>query len=85
MNPKDIFSKTKPWPDPTPDMIESREFMAIWSVIKDWDISVPGAYVGYEGATGNHVRAIIDSLKKEFVFGILTEESKNKKKKRKPK
>jgi hypothetical protein len=51
------------WQDPTPEMLESPEFNAIWERIKHWDINVPGAYAGYMGATGNHVRAILDALK----------------------
>jgi len=53
------------WPDPTPEMMESQEFNAIWKLIKTWDICVPeidGDGV-YSGATGNHVRAIIDAIK----------------------
>ena len=50
------------WPDPTPEQLASPEFEAIWQVIKTWDINVPGAYGGYCGATGNHVRAILDAL-----------------------
>ena len=54
------------WPDPTPEMIESREFNAIWSLIKSWDICVPevDGDGSYSGATGNHVRAIIDAINK---------------------
>ena len=52
------------WPDPTPEEINTPEFMAIWNVIKTWDINVPGAYVGYCGATGNHVKAILDAVKR---------------------
>lgn len=54
------------WPDPTPEMMKSLEFNAIWDLIKTWDINVPeidGEGV-YSGATGNHVRAIIDAIKK---------------------
>lgn len=61
----------KQWPDPTPEMLESPEFNAVWGCIKDWDIHVPDVegsadMVGnplYSGATGNHVRAILDALK----------------------
>jgi hypothetical protein len=53
------------WPDPTPEMQASPEFEKVWQCIKRWDINVPGAYVGYSGATGNHVRAILDALKSE--------------------
>jgi hypothetical protein len=52
------------WPDPTPEMLGDPRFNAIWQAIKAWDISVPGAYGGYCGATGNHVRAILDAIAK---------------------
>lgn len=51
------------WPDPTPEMLASPEFEAIWQRIKSWDINVPEVYGGYCRATGNHVRAILDALK----------------------
>jgi hypothetical protein len=51
-----------PWPDPTPEMLATPEFEAVWQCIKRWDINVPHAYAGYCGATGNHVRAILDAL-----------------------
>ena len=38
-------------------------FEAIWQTIKSWDINVPNEYVGYCGATGNHVCAILDAVK----------------------
>jgi hypothetical protein len=50
------------WPDPTLEMLDDPRFEAIWQAIKSWDIHVPGAYGGYCGATGNHVRAILDKL-----------------------
>jgi uncharacterized radical SAM superfamily Fe-S cluster-containing enzyme len=54
---------TKPsWPDPTPEMLNDPLFNSIWAVIKTWDVNVPSAYVGYCGATGNHVRAILDAV-----------------------
>lgn len=51
------------WPAPTAEMVASAEFEAVWQCIKKWDISVPDAYEGYCGATGNHVRAILDALR----------------------
>lgn len=42
--------------------LTSPEFEAVWQLIKAWDINVPAAYSGYMGATGNHVRAILDAL-----------------------
>ena len=53
---------TRHWPDPTPEMLNDPRFEAIWQAIKTWDINVPNAYGGYCGATGNHVRAILDAL-----------------------
>lgn len=50
------------WPDPTPEMLMSTEFEAVWQCIKRWDINVPDVYGGYCHATGNHVRAILDAL-----------------------
>jgi hypothetical protein len=52
------------WPDPTPRMLEDPRFEAVWKAIRTWDINVPRAYAGYSGATGNHVRAILDALDK---------------------
>lgn len=51
-----------PWPGPTPEMLQDPRFEIVWQVIRTWDINVPGAYEGYCGATGNHVRAILDAL-----------------------
>jgi len=59
----DTNTMAREWPDPTAEMLASPEFEAIWQRIKKWDIHVPGAYVGYCGATGNHVRAILDALR----------------------
>jgi len=56
---------SRPWPDPTPEMVASPEFEAVWQCIKKWDISVPDAYFGRCHANGNHVRAILDALAAE--------------------
>jgi len=53
------------WPDPTREMLDDPTFNAIWNVIKSWDVNVPHAYCGYCGATGNHVRAIMEALPKD--------------------
>lgn len=50
------------WPDPSPEDLNSSEFETIWQIIKTWDINVPEAYNGYCGASGNHVKAILDAL-----------------------
>lgn len=42
-------------------MLNDPLFNAIWETIKRWDIGTPH-YGGYCGATGNHVRAILDGL-----------------------
>jgi hypothetical protein len=52
----------KAWPDPSDSMLADERFERIWQVIKSWDIAVPDAYTGHCGATGNHVRAILDAL-----------------------
>ncbi len=57
-----------PWPDPSPEMLATPEFEAVWQCIKKWDINVPDAYAGYCGANGNHVRAILDAL---YAVGAL--------------
>jgi hypothetical protein len=64
MESKIMTGSTAPieWPDPTPQMMNDPRFEAVWQCIKTWDINVPGAYAGYMGATGNHVRAILDAL-----------------------
>ena len=57
--------ENKEWKDPSKEMMESPEFNAVWNLIKYWDINVPeidGEGV-YKGATGNHVRAILDAIK----------------------
>lgn len=50
------------WPDPTPAMLDWPQFEAVWQCIRTWDLNVPDAYAGHCGATGNHVRAILDAL-----------------------
>lgn len=52
-----------PWPDPSPEELKTLEFEAVWQAIKTWDINVPEAYSGYCGATGNHVKVILDALR----------------------
>ena len=54
----------KPWPAPTPEMLKQLDFQRVWESIKTWDIHVPEVYQGYCGATGNHVRAILDAIVK---------------------
>jgi hypothetical protein len=64
VEPADPFTPTREWPDPTPEMLDDPRFEAVWQCIKRWDINVPEVYSGYMGATGNHVRAILDALSK---------------------
>jgi len=59
-----VETKRVDWPDPTPEMMKSFEFNAIWDLIKTWDIGVPNVYCGYTGATGNHVCAILRAISK---------------------
>lgn len=54
---------SKEWPEPTAEMVTGNAlFESIWQGIKTWDINVPGAYGGYCGADGKHVRAIYDAI-----------------------
>jgi len=50
--------------DPELKDMKQAEFKAIWEAIKEWDINVPSEYGGYCGATGNHVMAIFDAIRK---------------------
>lgn len=59
------------WPDPTPEMLNTPEFEAIWQCIKNWNIGVPDMYSGY-CVTGNHVRTILDALSKAPPAGMRT-------------
>lgn len=51
-------------PNPTESDLKSKEFNAIWKVIKSWDVNVPDYYEGYCGANGSHVKLILDALRK---------------------
>ncbi len=61
----------KNWRSPTPEEITTPAFNAIWDVIKTWDINVPSEYRGYSGATGNHVCAILDTLKMRGLLRVI--------------
>ena len=54
---------TMPWPDPTLEDLNDDVFNKIWDCVKRWDINVPDVYAGYCGATGNHVKAIMNAIK----------------------
>ena len=54
-------------PDPPPAVLDDPVFEAVWQCIKTWDINVPGAYVGYMGATGNHAWAIVDVVARTII------------------
>ena len=56
------FTPFIPWPDPTPEQLQTLWFNRIWDAIKTWDINVPEAYEGYCGATGNHVVHILNAI-----------------------
>ncbi len=54
--------------DPKPEEINDPLFLAVWECIKGWDIATgfdidDAGNELYSGATGNHVVAILDSLK----------------------
>ena len=62
---------SKTWRSPTPEELTIPAFNAIWDVIKTWDINVPSEYRGYSGATGNHVCAILDTLKMRGLLRVI--------------
>jgi hypothetical protein len=53
------------WPDPTPEMLKSPEFNAVWELIKQWQVHVIGIDADDEHSvpTGRHVRAILDAIR----------------------
>lgn len=53
----------KEMPNPATKDLFDKEFDAIWSVIKDWDVNVPEYYAGYCGANGSHVMLILNKLR----------------------
>lgn len=62
-------SQQREYPDPTPEMLASPEFDAVWQAIKGWDICRNPQYhidrnepTLYSGATGTDVRIILDAL-----------------------
>lgn len=62
LQPISGFTPSIPWPDPTPEQLQTLWFNRIWNAIKTWDVNVPEAYEGYCGATGNHVVHILNAI-----------------------
>lgn len=53
----------KDMPSPSEnDLKHNPLFEQIWNVIKTWDINVPEFYEGYCGASGSHVKLIMNGL-----------------------
>lgn len=67
LHPVSSFTPSIPWPDPTPEQLQTLWFSRIWDAIKTWDINVPEAYEGYCGATGNHVVHLLNALTKDSI------------------
>lgn len=61
-NPQRSQRGMKDMPNPTPEQIDDPVFLAIWEVIKHWDVNVPEYYSGYCGATGSHVMLIFNAI-----------------------
>lgn len=62
---EEILEKYNFWVDPTEEDLKDPKFNAIWNTIKTWDINVPEIDDDlYSKATGNHVMAILNGLKK---------------------
>lgn len=60
---KKMIIHDMPMPSPTKSEMESKEFEAIWNLIKTWDLNVPEYYSGYTSGNGSHVKLILDALK----------------------
>lgn len=66
---RDAASRASKWRDPLPEELNTIEFKAVWECIKKWDIATgldknnDGNDL-YCGATGNHVVAILDCLRR---------------------
>lgn len=56
-------SKVTNMPSPTEEDLKNPVFQAIWNVVKTWDVNVAGRYTGYCGASGSHVKMILDGIK----------------------
>ncbi len=50
-------------------------FNAIWDEIKTWDVNVPTEYVGYCGASGTHVYAIMKALANHGLIALPSKET----------
>jgi hypothetical protein len=68
-------------PNPTSEDLKSPLFLAIWDVIKTWDIKAPEYHDGYCGGNGSHVMLILNAVKEEIreskIENILNENSNN--------
>jgi len=53
----------KDMPNPTAQDQGDVMFLAIWEVIKHWDVNVPAYYHGYCGANGSHVMLILERIR----------------------
>ncbi len=53
-------------PNPTKEDLESPLFLAIWDVIKTWDIKAPEYHDGYCGGNGSHVMLILNGIREEL-------------------
>jgi len=62
MSPLDEIIARHKMPSPSEEEQADPRFEAIWLLIKSWDINVPKYYSGYMGATGRHVKLILDAL-----------------------
>lgn len=61
INLDEIIARHK-MPNPSSAELNDPRFIAIWNLIKSWDINVPEFYAGYCGASGSHVKLIMDAL-----------------------
>lgn len=53
----------KPMPKPTPEDLDDKWFNTVWNIIKGMKIACPEYYEGWQIATGEHVKIIINQIK----------------------
>lgn len=63
-------SLKKDWVIPEPGLIKTEAYKAAYDCIRSWRIGVPEFYDGYCPASGHHVTAILQALKKVNVINF---------------
>ena len=56
-------------PTPTDADLIDPMFLALWRVMKTWDVNVPEYYRGYCGVNGCHVMLVLNEIRKHTSSG----------------